>query len=169
MSRINALWLLLAAVLSISCGNNATRKEAAAQPFQPTGVTQNLPQRPMGTKQWHNIDNIGPVSNPGANQPVHVSSSQDFVVSGWAIDEPNSALASNVDVVIDGVPYVAHYGFSRTDVADHFKQPAYEKSGFQFSILAGQLTKGTHKVCIRAVASDGKSYVASPEITLIVG
>lgn len=169
MSRINALWLLLAAVLSISCGDNAPRKEAAAQPSLPTGVTQNLPQRPMGTKQWHNIDNIGPVSNPGAGQPVQLSPSQDLVVGGWAIDEPNKALASNVDVVIDGVPYAAHYGSPRKDVADHFKEPAYEKSGFQFSIMAGQLTKGTHKVFIRAVASDGKSYVASPEITLIVG
>jgi hypothetical protein len=98
-----------------------------------------------------------------------VSSSQDLLVSGWAIDEPNKALAGNVDVVIDGVPYGARYGVPRKDVADYFKEPACEKSGFQFSILAGQLTKGTHKVLVRAVASDGKSYVASPEITLVVG
>lgn len=167
MSRINALWLLLAAsLLSVSCGNNAPRKEAAAEPLQPTGVTQNLPQSPIGTK--YHIDNIGPVSNPGAGQPVHVSSSQDLLVSGWAIDEPNKALASNVDVVIDGISYAARYGVQRQDVAAFFKEPAYEKSGFQFSILAGQLTKGSHKCFIRVVASDGKSYVASPEITLVV-
>jgi hypothetical protein len=165
MSRSKALWLLVAAsVLSISCGNNAPRKEAAAKPLQSTGVTQNLPQRPLGTK-FH-IDNIGPVANPG--QSVHVSSSQDLVVSGWAIDEPNKALASNVDVVIDGVPCAARYGAQRKDVADYFKEPAYEKSGFQFSILAGQLTKEPHNLFIRVVANDGKSYVASPEITLVV-
>ena len=166
MSRINALWLLLAAVLSISCGNSAPRKEAAAEPLRPTGVTQNLPQRPVGTKYY--IDNIGPVSNPAADRPVHVSSSQDLLVRGWAIDEPNRALASNVDVVIDGVPYAARYGVGRNDVAAFFKEPAYETSGFQFSILAGQLTKGPHKFFLRVVANDGKSYVASPEIALVV-
>ena len=169
MTRVKTLWLLSAAsVLSISCGNQAPRKEAAAEPLRPTGVTQNLPQRPMGAGLSYHIDNIGPVSQPVDGQPVRVSFSQDLAISGWAFDEPNRALASHVDVVIDGVPYAASYGVQRRDVANYFKDPVYEGSGFQFSMLAGQLTKGTHKSFIRVVANDGKSYVASPETILVV-
>src|SRR5262249_50056343 len=73
------------------------------------------------------LDYIGDVFNPAARNAIQVVAHKDVTFSGWAIDEPNRALASSVDVVIDGQPHRAQYGADRPDVAEYFKNPAYLK------------------------------------------
>lgn len=168
MSKTNVLWLLLMGqFLYVSCGGGSSQqKEVAAAPSARPGVTQNMPVRKIGTT--YAVDAIGPVSNPLDGKNIQLSSSQTNMVRGWAVDEPNKAVAANVDVVIDRVPYAASYGLLRKDVAEYFKTPVYENSGFQYAIPAGQLTKGAHTFCIRVVGNDGKGYVQSREITMVI-
>ena len=50
-------------------------------------------------------------------------SSRPLRLVGWTVDQSEKLPVSNVDVVIDGVAYAAHYGIPRKDVADYLKQP----------------------------------------------
>jgi hypothetical protein len=75
-------------------------------------------------------------------------------------------LAGGVDVVIDRTPYSATYGIERPDVAKHFNNPAYVKSGFQFVIP--QLPIGQHSVTLRVIAQDKKSYYEGPTVQFTV-
>lgn len=129
-----------------------------------TGATQNLPRRSTGTS--YSVDAIGPVIAPYRGPSIDIPV-KDTVIAGWAVDDPNKSVAANVDIVLDHVPYAAHYGLPRKDVATGLNNPGYEYSGFQYTILASQLTKGIHVFAIRVVSADGKSYVESPELMLV--
>src|SRR5262249_28758148 len=109
------------------------------------------------------LDYIGDVFNPAARNAIQVVAHKDVTFSGWAIDEPNRALASSVDVVIDGQPHRAQYGADRPDVAEYFKNPAYLKSGFQLVIT--QLAPGKHSVTIRVHPRDPGLYRQGPAVT----
>jgi hypothetical protein len=87
-------------------------------------------------------------------------SSGTFRVSGWALD-PAGATAGGVEVVVDGKPFVTNYGLSRPDVAAYFQSPSYEKSGFSFSMPAGQLMRGMHRFSIRIIDRAGRAYFES--------
>jgi hypothetical protein len=158
--------LCVAVVLLLEgCGVNSAPKQAAPEKPPVAGVTRNLPHRSAGMN--YHIDNIGGALNPLDAQTIQVPAAA-LTVSGWAIDEPFKAVASNVDVAIDGVAYGARYGISRKDVAAFFKNPLFENSGFQFTIPASLLTPGSHAVKLRIAANDGKSYIESPGIRLQV-
>src|SRR6185503_19510825 len=133
---------------TVSCGRNPSRYVLRPPP----GVTEHLPSREAGF--MYAIDVVGPVNSP-LGKTVSAFVTRALKVSGWAVDSPSKQAASNVDVVIDGVPYAATYGLPRVDVASQFKVKSYRKSGYEFSMPAGGLRKGTHTLCIRVVASDG--------------
>ncbi len=115
----------------------------------------------------YHVDMVGPVVNPLTKPSIEVPS-KELLVYGWAIDDPRKAAAGGVDIVIDHIPYAAHYRISRKDVAAYYKEPSYETSGFDFTIPAVQMTQGVHVFAVRVVANDGKSYWESPEFTLVV-
>jgi hypothetical protein len=153
---------VLGLVVLISCG----KKDVPAAPAWVPGISQNLARSQATTSVV--IDNIGSVSNPAAQKTVEVSGAVTFGITGWAIDEPNKAVAGGVDAVIDQAPYSAHYGSARPDVATHFSNPAYSNSGFELMVAPGQLAKGPHSVSIRVISSDKKSYYQGPVIQFSV-
>jgi hypothetical protein len=112
------------------------------------------------------VDRVGDVVDPLNKGPVPVPLGGDIVVSGFAIDEPAHALASAVDIAIDGLPFAAHYHIDRLDVADFFKMPVYGKAGYQFTVPARFFGKGKHPLVARVIASDGKSYYEGPPLTI---
>jgi hypothetical protein len=151
--------LLGAQSLYVACSSNK------AGPPVATGATQNLTRNPGTTLFW--VDEIGSVKNPYENKSVKVSSAGDFTAVGWAVDKETEMPAGGVDVVIDNTTYAATYGLDRPDVADGQKVPAYLHSGWSFSMPAAPL-KGPHRLTIRIVSSDRKSYYEIPPATLIV-
>jgi len=109
------------------------------------------------------LDNINAISGPLAVPSIHVPGNEAIVFTGWAIDEPNMALASGVDIAIDQTAYGATYGIERKDVAAHFNNQAVRNAGFRLDLPAKTLSKGPHVVTVRTIAGDGKSYyVGSP-------
>ena len=158
--------------LSVACGKSNVEPGAAAPASVPAatplppGVTQNLTKSAVAPLGF--IDNIGPVGDPAKQKVVQVSGDAALAITGWAVDEPKKAPAGGVDLVIDGVPYSAHYGTERTDVATHFKRPAYANSGFELRMAAGQINKGPHAVSMRVISSNRKSYYEGPVIPFTV-
>jgi hypothetical protein len=146
---------MIGLISDVCCGQSAPQGKGATEPLPARGVLLH-------------IDVVGPVTNP-QGKTVSAFASRALVVAGWAVDTTNQLVASNVDVVIDGVPYAAHYGLPRKDVAAYLKDDVYEKSGFEFSMPTGRLAIGSHTLFIRVVGSDGKSFVPSPEITVVLG
>jgi hypothetical protein len=159
---IRSIAVLGLAVL-ISCGKKDVPPAASA--WVP-GISQNLTLNPATTASI--IDNIGPVDNPAAQKNVVVSGATTFGITGWAIDEPNKALAGGVDAVIDQTPYRAHYGSARPDVATHFSNPAYGSSGYELMVAPGQLARGPHSVSLRVISNDKKSYYQGPVVQFSV-
>lgn len=177
LNRVNGLLMIVLMVLgiSLSCGKKDDESEGtgpaanttapAAKPLPP-GLTQNLTRSDVTTLCV--VDNIGPVADPAKQKTVQVLGDKTFGITGWAVDEPKKTTAGGVDAVIDQIPYSAHYGSPRKDVATHFNQPAYEASGFELMIAPGQLSKGQHSVSIRVISNDRKSYYQGPVIQFAV-
>jgi hypothetical protein len=63
-----------------------------------------------------------------------------------------------VEIVIDDAPFVAEYGKARPDVATSFDVPAYANSGFSIELLGQQFPPGAHKLFVRVLTHDRKSY-----------
>jgi hypothetical protein len=148
------VFILAAAAITMSCsrGGEATAPSAQTAPTQTqlsaaTGITHGLARNEVPASCF--LDNLGTVENPAAQKSVRVAGDKDLLFSGWAIDNHIKTLAGGVDVVIDRTPYNAKYGIDRSDVATHFGNPAYQKSGFQLIMLPGQLPKGQHSVTVR--------------------
>ena len=150
-------------VLILDVYRNVPRKRDA-EIIPARGVSQNL--LPLQTGGIFHVDLVGSVTSPG--NTVSAFTSRPLMVAGWAVDATNKKPASNVDIVIDGIPYAARYGVPRPDVATHLKDSIYEPSGFEFSMPARGLSEGTHTLFIRVIASDGQSFVQSPDITVVL-
>ena len=112
------------------------------------------------------VDYLNAVSNPVAQVSIDVPANSAIRFSGWAVDEPNHSAAGGVDIVIDGVPYGAVYGWYRSDVADHFKNMSYLHSGFVLVLEPGTLAKGRHTVSLRTISHDKNSYYEGPALSL---
>ena len=93
----------------------------------------------------YSLEYLGSIESPLVKQPVQVLGDSPIVSSGWAIDGQNKKAAGGVDVAIDGYPYGAAYGNSRGDVAEHFKSPDCENSGFKLSIPVADIGKGASR------------------------
>jgi hypothetical protein len=166
--------VVLIAGVSTSCGSGSKEKEAEAShsapapapPPLPAGVSQSLTRN--SAPPAYNFDNLGPINYPAVQKSNEISGDADNAVSGWALDLSQKGTAGGVDVVIDQVPYAAHYGAARTDVADHFKRPDCTNSGFHLNLARGQLPKGQHTVSIRVISADKKSYNEGPVVQFTV-
>jgi hypothetical protein len=101
-------------------------------------------------------------------QPIAVAATSNLVVSGFAADRDKKAPAGGVDVVIDGIPYASEYGLPRDDVREYFKVSAYKDVGFSFSRPAISFPPGPHRILIRVIAGDKKSYQESPAVLVML-
>jgi hypothetical protein len=107
------------------------------------------------------VDQVGTSSSPRVAAEIPVQSTTPFVVSGWAADFAAGPV-SGVEIAIDQKPYTAAYGLDRPDVAATLKNPAYAKSGFQFTMPSSQFSKGAHVITVRVINKDRNGYFETP-------
>jgi hypothetical protein len=144
-------------LLLVACGHQTTHGD---------GPTSSL-QRSAGPPTFY-LDVLSGIALPMTHPSVSVGASADLSGSGWAADDQNKAPAGGVDIAIDGQPFRTQYGAERPDVAAHFNLPAYTKTGFQFLIPGGTFSAGNHKLTVRVISSDGKTYRESDPLTLVI-
>ena len=90
---------------------------------------------------------------------VDVSKYPKVTLTGWAVDERARDVASSVWLTLDGNPVAAvYYGTERADVAQGFKVATYKFSGWTTSVSFENITPGKHKISLRIVSKDKKSY-----------
>ena len=114
------------------------------------------------------LDHIGAAADPRTNQPAQTPADQPVVFDGFGFDPVAKAPGKGVDVVVDGRAFGAAYGAPRADVARFFKTPGLVNVGFRTTLPAGSLAPGEHRVVVRVVAIDGKSYFESPNVPFAV-
>jgi len=84
-----------------------------------------------------------------------------FTMAGWAVDSRAQKAASNVYITIDGhIDIPTLYGLDRPDVAAHFSNTGYTKSGFIASFETLSLLKGKHVLTLKIISADGRAYYA---------
>ena len=113
-------------------------------------------------------DQFGATSRPMDVTSIHLDRSDDVKLSGWAINGDRKALASEVDLMVDGSIYKVSYGFPRPDVAAAYKQPALVNCGFSAAFPAETMGLGNHRIALRVMGEDKKSYYQSPDIAVSV-
>lgn len=164
--------LPLAAILLLmlaGCDKPKPRPAAAAAavaamagpPTLTPPASAGLPKRAEAAGSY--LDMINAAQDP-LNNPATIKSGAPTTFSGFGFDPVAKAVGKGVDIVIDGVAYGASYGASREDVAGYFKTDAVLASGFRVTLPAGTVTPGQHKVQVRVVSADGKSYFDAPAI-----
>jgi phosphoglycerol transferase len=97
-----------------------------------------------------------------------ISGSDALRVSGWAVDQQQGRPGWAVDVVLDGAPFPSLYGSDRADVAEHFKRPAYQASGFAAEIPMEALSKGQHTLTVRVVSADQQCFYEGARVRIAV-
>lgn len=152
--------------MTAACSPPASAPSSGPVKIEPDGVTPNL-TRSTGTALY-NLEQINSVVEPLSHQPVSVPSSEQLIIIGWAVDQSARGDASSIEIAVDGKAYRTKSGLNRQDVADHFKEPEYLKSGFNFSAPAEAFGKGRHQLTVRIISKDGKSYFESPPVTVNV-
>lgn len=121
----------------------------------PDKVIANLPI--IDSKAVFNIDEINYKKVSDLPKPVELK--QEFLVlRGWAVDNGNQLTAGGVYIDIGGHLFPAMYGHPRTDVAKHFKIPAYDNCGFEASCSLHNVPKGKHRVSLKIITHDQKQY-----------
>lgn len=111
------------------------------------------------------LDSIG--GKPAARD-VTVPLGPQITISGWAIDRQASAPADGVEIVIDGVPLPAAYGYQRSDVSAFFQRSVYLETGFKAQIPPSALPLGPHTLAIRVISANTKHYSESTYGRIIV-
>lgn len=115
--------------------------------FRQTGVDTNIllgiKRSESGTE--HNIDLIN--GQRRNDKCVRINSNQ-LSISGWAVDHPARKAAGLVYIRIGDKLFRTDYGQPRPDVADAYKTPAYENSGWSVEIPAGMIGKGQYDITL---------------------
>jgi len=109
------------------------------------------------------LDLINEAQDP-LNRPATIRTGVPVTVSGFGFDPVAQTAGKAIDIVIDGAAYGTTYGHERSDVAAYYKTEAVLKSGFRTTLPAGTVKAGPHKILVRVVAADGKSYFDSATI-----
>jgi hypothetical protein len=89
--------------------------------------------------------------------PIKISDKM-IRISGWAVDQPAHAAASDVVIEIDGKQYLAIYGISRPDVASVLNNQSFKDSGWKFEIPTKIVGIGVHRLTLNIVSNDRTSY-----------
>jgi hypothetical protein len=160
-------WVVLGLLLCVGCTSPEDKRSTSMKAKPQPGISNSLAR--LSADPSYNLEVIGGVVNPFQNPPIRVPINGQFSLSGWAVDALAKEISGGVEVVVDGVPYPAQSNLARGDVATYFKVPAYINAGFSFSAEAGAFGKGKHKVSIRVLTHDRKSYYqGAPLIIKIV-
>ena len=132
---------------------------ASALIGSPKTFTVTANQSPIGS-----VDFTG---NP-VNRTSTVAQFATLAASGWAADPDDGAPVTQVQARIDGVIVgTATLGYTRSDVATAFNNPAYTNSGWLFNYNVGSLAPGTHTVVFLAYDSlAGSKIIGSKTITI---
>jgi hypothetical protein len=128
-------------------------------PLPPPGRSVSL--RPTAElASYYNIDRIGTMEGP--TQPgLDTSGERDLLINGWCLDQHAKSPAAGVDILIDGQAYAASYGLSRPDVAAYFNSVECSNTGYSLTVPARLIQPGEHRLAIRIISSDQKSYTES--------
>jgi hypothetical protein len=137
----------------------------------PLLVTQLPRQSPVGSENLRLVGNATRFSIDSVNdlvlpkRIVVVADHDEMIrVSGWAVDAEAGREAGGVFLSIDGkLDVPVSYGSTRADVARHFGNAQYERSGFSGTLLASRLGKGHHSLHLKIVTTDKIGYYLSPE------
>jgi RHS repeat-associated protein len=90
-------------------------------------------------------------------------------VGGWAADIEDGSPVATVRVLLDGVPIGnATLGSSRPDVAAAYNQPAYAKSGWNFTGSVRTASVGTHTISVAAYDSSGNETILPGSTSITV-
>jgi hypothetical protein len=114
------------------------------------------------------LDVFNEVKTPLIQPPVHIPSAGEIKLVGWAVDRVHGRAATGLGVVIEGQEYPALYGSQRKDVADYFKQPGFEASGFVFKLPASKAGAGRHELRLRIYVGGGQEYLETRAYVFIV-
>lgn len=110
------------------------------------------------------LDLINEAADP-LNNPARIKAGGPTTFSGFGFDPVAKTAGKAIDLVVDGVPYGTTYGSERPDVAGYYKTDAILLSGFRVTLPTGTVKRGPHKVVVRVVAADGKSYFDSATLS----
>jgi hypothetical protein len=132
------------------------REEAAAE---------HLPRCVAASAQ--NLEWIGEVVTPFSSRPVAVPADGEFLVTGWAVDQPHHVRATEVDVVVGNKVLPALYGLDRPDVAKYFGASEYRRSGFTLRVAGSDVGRAVRELSIRVVAADRSCYYQGPQIPIV--
>lgn len=157
------LWLLVLSCFLAGCSAPPT-VQPESRPAESEASTA-APAR-SNAKPLYNLEKLGEVINPLESPAPIVIKSDTLTAIGWAVDGSQKTEAGGVDLVIDGKPRRADYGQDRPDVAKHFGVPAYAKAGFTFSAPTAEIGRGAHKLAVRVVSQDGKTYSEGVAVTV---
>jgi 2-polyprenyl-3-methyl-5-hydroxy-6-metoxy-1,4-benzoquinol methylase len=106
----------------------------------------------------YNLDWVNKLEQPFTLSDVRAFSGGELTVSGWAADATAKMLAAGVEVILDHAAYEAAYGLERHDVAAHFNESGYARSGFKLTLPGDLLTKGVHDLQIRVISTSRGGY-----------
>jgi hypothetical protein len=98
--------------------------------------------------------------------PIVIDSSEieTINITGWAVDDKASTVASTVFIIIDEeLEIPTYYGLDRPYVADNFNNPNFRSSGFTATFASSILDRGTHQFIVKIVTNDERGYYLSPQ------
>lgn len=109
--------------------------------------TSDAPHKMETSVPIGNIDSINVNILPISGRKVICG---EIDISGWIVDLRSRNIFKQVVVSLDGVELNAEYGLSRHDIAFHFNNPNYYRSGFRLRRSTSDLKEGEYSLTVRA-------------------
>lgn len=157
-SKIFIMTIASCMLAMIACKNEGFFSEPAEGAL--SGLI-NLNKEPEFSFDWINKQQILPGEN--------AVSGDDIEIVGWAMNPDSKEAPGKVFVAVNGTLFTAETGIVRDDVANYFKNPSYQKSGFRAKFARSLFQPGTYSIELKVVSKDGKSYYASaPERAILI-
>lgn len=122
-------------------------------------INQN--KEPEFSFDWINKQQIVPGENAVSGDGIEIV--------GWAMNPDSKEAPGKVFVAVNGTLFTAETGIARDDVANYFKNTAYQKSGFRAKFARSLFKPGAYSIELRVVSKDGKSYYSSaPDKAIVI-
>jgi hypothetical protein len=162
IGAIAVLVLLVGVVVSQKSNTDSSSSVPLTALSPSAGTLAVLSGTPKITLDSVRVNGLKQKFSYGKGSKLTVPSDEPIQFTGWAIDQVAATAPSNAIIQVDEFARASAALTDRSDVSEAYKNPEYERSGFDIIVPPALLPSGTHRLAFLVEDRNRTGYYVDP-------
>jgi hypothetical protein len=162
IGAIAVLVLLVGVVVSQKSNKDSGASVPLTALNSSAGVLAVLPGMPKITLDSVRVSGLKQKFSYKRGAKIVIPGGQPLQFTGWAVDQMAATAPSNAIIQVDEFARASAVLTDRSDVSEAYKNPEYERSGFDITVPPALLPSGTHRLAFLVEDRNRSGYYVDP-------